>query len=274
MRVHHSIVVFCIMGLIIFVFLSQEKNPHKYAEDELIAVIKGGDINRLDLCLSHNPNLNIHLGDDGKTPLILAISEKKYILAKYLIKKGADVNLTSTSSFLSPLDVAIMNGDLAFVKYLIAIGIKNFPTSKSPHLPDSVLSIAAVYGHVDLVKYFMRLGHDVHHPDHRNGFTALHYAIKYAKIKSIEYLLQRGSQINKIVKHNISNGELNSMLIAIPQGDLNVIKLLIAKGVDLKFRGGFFNETALEMAKRLKMEKIVRLLKNFLHIQNRQLYNK
>ena len=79
-----------------------EIDPDKLLEQMIISHVNDRDI--IPLLISWGADIN-HQGSTGKTPLILAISDRQRVIAKFLIASGADVNIPDKSG-VYPLELA------------------------------------------------------------------------------------------------------------------------------------------------------------------------
>jgi len=180
--------------------------------------------------------LNPDIMDKGGKAIIIDInhfyynpSEKLQTL-KYMIKKGANVNLYSDKTFNTPLMEASRSGDLMNVKILIKAGANpyfykelyqeniDYMTYLSP------LNTALTYGHIDVVNYlifeqkvdFKTLKYRETSKFHPGEYQILHYlrdmpfelkSRKYReKMKLVAYLKTQGLDYWKTpIPENISS---------------------------------------------------------------------
>ncbi|WP_455375308.1 ankyrin repeat domain-containing protein [Kaarinaea lacus] len=113
---------------------------------------------------------NIELGN--KTPLTLAIELKKKSLIKFLIKNGADLNLSRKSDGATPLILAAKMGEYQLVNTLIGVGAKLDANDVNKN---TALIMAAKENQEMIVKRLLSVGADVNATD-GNGATALKHA--------------------------------------------------------------------------------------------------
>ena len=95
--------------------------------DLTLAGVSDRDV--LDLLIKQGVDLN-HRGEDGKTPLILAVENEDRVMAKQLIARGADVNIPDTAGRY-PLAVAEDTGNQAIIRLLHQYGAVSSPQPDS-----------------------------------------------------------------------------------------------------------------------------------------------
>ncbi len=169
-------------------------------------------------------------------------------LATYLMK----YNFSSKSLLKKLLSFAAKEGSLNVVKYLVV------ERKMSPHLvvenssfffQGTIFKYAAASGNLDLVKYLL----EVHNADIESQATtysgcrgtALSYAVDKGHYHIINYLIEKGANVNPEVAYsNILNN-------AIGTGNVSIFKLLIESGTKLgKYHlGRAFEEGHIDIVK-------------------------
>jgi len=134
--------------------------------------------------------------------------------------------VTSTSYNTDEILSYAMDGLFDKVKEAIEGG---FNPNSTDEFKRTALLMASYNGHTDIVKYLIEKGADVNHTDtvHR---TALMYASTGPFVPTVMTLLEAGA------KPNITDNEENwtAVMMAASEGQLDVIKALVAFGADLK----------------------------------------
>ncbi|MCX5853684.1 MAG: caspase family protein [Deltaproteobacteria bacterium] len=131
----------------------------------LTTAVEKRDTQQIKTLLDSGEDINEAGGDPAYPPLIHAILNKYYDVAKLLIERGADVNNWS------PLSYAAQAGDMATVNLLLEKGAEvNFITHGSP------LVAAAKYGRTNIAERFLEKGAD------------LDYALDFCKEQSTDWL--------------------------------------------------------------------------------------
>ena len=106
------------------------------------------------------------------------------------------------------------------------------------------------------VNALLATGSDVNAKD-RNGETVLILAAKYGHTDVVKALLAKGADINMKDRHSHNR---TALILAVDNGHIDTVKALLAEGADLNAIDEF-GETALACAKRCGHMKIARLLK-------------
>lgn len=135
-----------------------------------------------------NPNLKNSL---GRTVLQLAEQKKNWVLAKYLIEKGAQVDVYNDE--VPGTLLAAADGNWQFVEYLIKQGAdvhrQNFENG------ETLLHIAAEKGNIALVKQLITCGVPI---DPRTSIkTPLLRAAMHGKWDVVELLIKNGADVNE-----------------------------------------------------------------------------
>ncbi len=124
-----------------------------YNEDLLDAVI-GNDNGKVSDLILKGANINTRQ-PDGWTPLLFAVFNKNFELAKLLIEKGADVNAQDYHAGISVLMRAVDSGDINFINYLIKKGVNVNARQKAGN---SALSYAISGQRSEIVKLLQTAG--------------------------------------------------------------------------------------------------------------------
>jgi ankyrin repeat protein len=160
-----------------------------------------GDLSKLKNLLSANTNLvNARRERDSATPLHLAVLNGRLEVVKYLINLGADVN-AKTAKDKTPLHMAASNTGPQFpgkqmAEALIAAGAK-----------------------IDLPA--------------EDGLTALHYAAQNNAVEVADLLIQKGADVNAAAKYGIRPLHKASLGLNQVAGGQWVGDLLIANKADV-----------------------------------------
>lgn len=192
---------------------------------------------------------------DFYTPLTLAIKNKNTEMIKYLIKQGADINVTGYFND-TPLQVAIYHQDMENIQLLIELkaDIKKITESK-----DSAFSTAIEFGSMEAVQLLLK-----HEPKLINHHSAeklnklLTFCLERTRLDQAKLLIDSGIQlissdnqlihksvidnnfklVSFLIQHganlNIPNTEGNTTLYeATKQGNIPLIKLLAENKADI-----------------------------------------
>jgi uncharacterized protein len=145
---------------------------------------------------------------DGNTPLVIAIEFNDPLLVEFMLRQGADPN------------VSVDDGNTAL---LIAIESKK---------PESV----------EIVSRLIAAGADFHRPYHR---PPLHLAATRGHLEKVRHLLEAGADVNQ--RKSIDAGE-TPLMEAAHMGRPAVARLLFDFGADPHMRDTINDRTPLEIA--------------------------
>ena len=93
----------------------------------------------------------------------------------------------------------------------------------------------------------------------RHGQTALMLAAKGGHTSLVEFLIAAGAELNHTAKFNLS-----ALMLAVINNHADVARFLVDAGADTEIRGtgapGFFQKTALDLAKARESAELVEIL--------------
>jgi len=190
----------------------------------LHAAASGGNMNTVKLFLEEK-KMDIHARRyEGATVLLDAVQHSgNKTLIEYLISKGADINAVDNQG-ANVMHKAFLGGKIDLFDFLLLKGVKmKVPTSPPP------LHFAAMGGHkesvewligkkvdinekakdgttalmhackesgnVEILKLLESKGADLNVAD-SNGMTALHFAVEFDLVDSVDFLLANGAKAN------------------------------------------------------------------------------
>ncbi|WP_353279273.1 ankyrin repeat domain-containing protein [Wolbachia endosymbiont (group A) of Cydia amplana] len=157
-------------------------------------------------------------------PLHLAAGNGKLDIVKYLINKGASIDVRDCF-YQTPLYWAAKSGELDMVKYLVNKGA-------SVDIEDSY-GWTALYWAVEnenfyIAEYLIKeKGIDVS-ARYSNGKTMLHEAIRFAKLDAVRYLIGKGIDID--IKDGYGGTPLHWAAI---RGKIDMVRYFIEQGADV-----------------------------------------
>lgn len=152
------------------------------------------------------------------TPLYFAVLNSNPDYFRYLVQAGADVDIPD---FLdrTPLAVAVRDGNPALAEALIKNGAGLHIRDK--HLGRSLLHLAAIEGHADVLDLLIRYGLKAGEKDH-SGATALDYARRYGHPAAARFLEASGAKAGAAAGGPVRGGAGASRPKA---GEAEIIKL-------------------------------------------------
>ncbi|MBA4389946.1 MAG: hypothetical protein C0399_03310 [Syntrophus sp. (in: bacteria)] len=171
---------------------------------------------------------NISKGD----ALIYAVMEKKTEVFRVLLKHGARVN-EKYDDGKTALMMAIQDGSSEIAKLLIDHKADVNAVDKDQM---TALMIACEKGNADIVEALLKAGADVHKKS-KYGDTALSKAISAHHVRIVRTLVKNNGNFNK----------QEALFSAVMAGNLEIVKLLLTKDMDVNMRG-FASGTALMLA--------------------------
>ncbi|AGD93027.1 putative ankyrin repeat protein [Megavirus lba] len=158
-----------------------------------------------------NPDFKMIKDPSGKKyGANMIILGKKYFLGDP--KTWEFMNTISVKFEKSSLDYIISKNYIECLKYLISIDVNK----------DLALIIASKNGNLDIVKYLISLGANIH--AHENKSVRL--ACKYGHLDVVKFLVDNGA-----IFHSKNNYAIKS---ACDNGHINIVKYLIECGIDIR----------------------------------------
>lgn len=189
--------------------------------EAFLKAIKNGNLDKINEYVLNGFNINQKI--KGDTILYLAISAKKFEIAKYLIEKGADINANNKTGE-SILFLVLKFNNLDMIKYLVENGADINAKNKDDL---SVLQISIIYKKFDIAKYLIQKGANIFVKD-KEGNTVLHLAIQSKNLEITQLLVESGANIND---KNIEG--ITPVSLAVITNNLDIIKFLITASADV-----------------------------------------
>lgn len=152
----------------------------------------------IDELLKHKANINLE-SSEKKRPIDYAIHKHRISLdlefdsVKYLIDKGAQLETPNEAGF-TPVLTAVIESDLPSLIYMIdkkKVDL-NKKTGKAGLFP---LKLAVTNGNIAMLKFLLEKNVDINQKD-EEGNTALHYAVLTNALQKISLLKQKGAKPN------------------------------------------------------------------------------
>ncbi|OFX26034.1 MAG: hypothetical protein A2033_19520, partial [Bacteroidetes bacterium GWA2_31_9] len=134
----------------------------------------------------------------GWTPLYYAVSNSNIETIKYLISKGADVNLCCSADKFNATLLAFSKSNLETCKLLLSKGADIMLTDTSQ---TTIISQAAINTNVEVLKLAVsKYKQAINKPD-INGLYPISYAVYFSLIENLKILLNNGAKYD-IVSNN------------------------------------------------------------------------
>ena len=191
------------------------------------------------------------------TPLHSA-SFKGYLLVRYLLRHGVDVNVRSSADH-TPLILASWKGHLDVVQCLLEHGADMNLMDNQNNAP---LTLVAYHGHVNIVRLLLEHKADVNSQDKR-GYTPLHDVMRGNRFNA-----ERAQIVRLLLKHgadpNARNHFLRTPLHLVSERAnlLDVLRLLLEHGADLDAKDED-GKTPLQLSMERGHDEVTRLLSEY-----------
>lgn len=226
--------------------------PNRYMS--IAAAIKEGNIERVKQFIEHGYDVNIRLPGISCCPpgpdkvLIHAIRYKQREIVKYLIKSGADINVSGAYS-RSAVQTVYKTDDIEMLRLLKSLGCEDDDFYE--------IMLAIKLGKEGVVKQILSEGIDINKRWDKTPFLC--EAVKYGQHKVAEELLQNGANPNAsvfkgksaltlaVTKNDFAMTELllknrarpnnvknkSAVVHAVEKGDYKLLKLLLDNGAEV-----------------------------------------
>ena len=200
-------------------------------EDTLIKAVKQGDAQKVSKLIGNGVNLNCVDSSTGLTPLMIASSNGSKQVVETLIFNGAQPNLKVIEDKIGP----------GYYEGLTAI------------------AFAVLGKHEEIALYLLNHGAKFEFKD-SDGATVLMGAARVNMRELTLALLEKGIDVNEEAKNGYT-----ALTIAVQFGNAEIVRLLMKYGANCHIRileGENKGLTAIDLAKSLKDDEILRLLLN------------
>ena len=192
---------------------------------EIVSDIINGDTLALDKHLSEGFDIeeDIKLGKYTRlSPLGLALIMENFDSVKWLVEKGANLNVKGNPSFL----LAVRYCDEEVIRYLVEEGAKI-------NVVNAVKSEAfsqALYGH----KYEnLPLIHELGHSVEKYGGEAFRSAVDDGNYEVLDFFIKNGVDINYNAADSVYPFKPTPLCVAARDVDLKMCKYLVENGADV-----------------------------------------
>ena len=188
----------------------------------LVEAVKHADAATIATLIEQRVDVNATDSDD-MTALHWAVRLADLEAADRLIRGGADVK-AATRFGITPLSLAALNGSTPMIEKLLDAGAD--PNTTPPE-GETVLMTAARTGKVSAVKALLARGAEVNARERWRGQTGLMWAIVEGHTATVEALIDHNADLNAR-----SNGGWTPFLLAVREGRLDIVRLLLDLGAD------------------------------------------
>jgi ankyrin repeat protein len=183
-------------------------------------------------CFIKEKDANIDAkGKGGATPLILAASNGNIEVVKFLVSKGADVNVRDNVRDNTPLSDAAFSGNLTVVEFLVSKGA-NVNTKNDEGCTPLIRTLWSE--NLTVAEFLVSKGANVDAKDNK-GWTLLHIAadnhswlLNKSSLKFVEFAVSKGADVN--ARNNKGSTPLHR---AAAIDNPAIAKFLVSKGADV-----------------------------------------
>jgi uncharacterized protein len=207
--------------------------------------IRSGDLSKVGSLLQADLSLLSAKEPSGISAVLVAAYSGRGEIRDLLIARGAQLEIHDAAAA----------GQLARVKELVASN----PALAKAFSPDGfpVVALAAVFGHFDVTRYLAEHGADINAAaTNGSGYNALTGSVTSGHTEIVSWLLEKGANPN--YRYGPS---YTPLLAAAANGRLDILKLLLAQGADLKATSND-GKSALSIATERNHSAVVEFLKN------------
>ncbi|RZC34589.1 cactus isoform 2 [Asbolus verrucosus] len=184
--------------------------------------------------------------DDAQAPIHLAAAIGHWKIVRALVVAGAKPSPRNIRGD-SPLHIAARNGDLLCCKAItdpvqeqerasLALSYPQQPYQQINldqwnYEGQTCVHVAAIGGHVDVLRHLVWYGADINAREGRQGYTALHYAIERGDERLAHFLL---SECNKLNADAVTYGGSSALQLGFPVPS-TIAEALRSRGVPSPF---------------------------------------
>jgi ankyrin repeat protein len=188
----------------------------------------------------------------SRTPLHLAASKGNSEIVKILLEHKANIE-SKNNTDRTPLHIAVENSHIELVRLLLnaEANINSMDNKGIGYLHTAVSK-----GNASLVKLLLDYGIDIESKTYTKS-TSLHFSVMYKNVEIVKLLLIYDYD-KKTLNLQDSNGRTALHYAVINKNEKMVDLLLAQENIDLTLRADVDNETAFDIARRLKLEDIIR----------------
>ncbi|MCA7010493.1 ankyrin repeat domain-containing protein [Wolbachia endosymbiont of Tribolium confusum] len=221
-------------------------------DEELLTAVRDGNLNEVEDLVSQNANVNTR-DIYSWTPLHWATFKDHLEIARFLMKKGADINAADKGPYgKKSIHVAAENNSKDIIEFFLSKGVGINDTDKQGYTP---LHYAAWRGRLEVAKFLIEKGADMNAADTSTaGKKPIHVAAENNNRDIIEFLLSKGVSVDAA-----DNNGWTPLHYAASKDCLEVAKFLIEKGADINAEN-MYGKKPIQRAAENNSKNIVELL--------------
>lgn len=188
-------------------------------ENILHKIARIGDQNAANIALNADKNLLYDSNQDGNTPLLVAIQNGHFNLAKHLINAGADINVINTKGDNVLHQIAKKNNPL-FHELLNKVNPQLINAKNNDG--ETPIFFAAQNNNVIAIKNLIQHKTEYQHITTIHGLTPLHYASLFDATEVIKEFEKLGVSLTHCTPRGNNNAH-----IAAGKGNINTVRYLL-----------------------------------------------
>ncbi|XP_076436736.1 uncharacterized protein LOC143276189 [Babylonia areolata] len=215
-----------------------QRRAQKELQFELVQAIERDNLSAVQYLISEGTQLNCIIMFN-KTPLTYAIEKESFVLAKVLVKSGANTNYREPyGNAQQPLHIAVNVHSCDMMEFLLDNGADINGRNGCGLTP---LMLASYTGQLEAVQLLHSREADLNIRDHV-GKTAVHRAAEGQHSFVLQFLLTKGADINALDRFGRT-----ALYHSIMFRHMDMIKLLLESGVSVN-GSDLFSQSPLQVA--------------------------
>ena len=193
-------------------------------------------IDIINLLLDHQANIDQYT-NEGISPFMLSILERKFVVLDTFVKKGYDLNSIIGPQKTLTLNFAIIEKDNLSSKYIIESGFNLSNKDQSGITP---MYSAIIGENLNIIKLLVQKGVDINSDINSEGDKPISQACKFGKENIVKYLIENDANLN--VRDNYGFSPVHDAVLY-----ENILNLLISNGAKIDYNN-YDLETPLHLA--------------------------
>ena len=186
------------------------------ALENFFNAIRAGELAQVNSLLAADPSVASAKNSSGVSAVLFSVYSGRREIRDLLLASGVALELPEAAAV----------GDLGRVRELLEKDLAQADSFSPDGFP--VVALAAVFGHLDVVRYLAVGGANIHAvATNRTGYTALTGAVANGHTPIVQWLLEHGADPN----YRYAAG-YSPLLTAAANGHLDIVNLLLARGAD------------------------------------------
>lgn len=198
---------------------------------KLVEAAMSGDVEKVAQLAKQGINVNT-IADNGATPLLWALNARNHRGVEALLKAGADPNLLTEKTGISPMNLVPMGDDPELLRLLLKFGGNpNHPGRGK--ISERPLSLSASQGRIENMKLLLAAGAEINAHD-KFDESAATQSLNLSRFDATVFLLEHG------FNYNLAYLARNVKVIQVPKNTQaqqlkdQVIQMLKERGIRIE----------------------------------------